>query len=54
MLTTKAARCFLPVQVRIWNDLPYAVFSPGMLDGFKGCFPEFFLQFSMVQLLVGL
>ena len=30
------ARSFLPVQVRMWNDLPYAVFDTETLDGFKG------------------
>ena len=29
------ARLFLPAQVRIWNDLPYAVFDTGTLEGFK-------------------
>ena len=30
------ARCFLPAQVRIWNDLPYTVFDTEKLDVFKG------------------
>ena len=34
--TSKFARCFLPTQVWIWNDLPYNVFDSGMLDRFKG------------------
>ena len=29
-------RYFLLTQVRMWNDLPYAVFATGTLDGFKG------------------
>ena len=43
----------------MWNDLPFAVFDTGTLDGFKGavnrcCFPEFVFQFSVAQVLVGL
>ena len=44
----------------MWNDIPYTVFDTGTLDEFKGavtveCFPELcFLQFSVVQVLVGL
>ena len=30
------ARCFLPAQTHVWNDLPYTVFDTGTLDGFKG------------------
>ena len=30
------ARCFLPTQVRMWNDLSYTVFDTETLDGFKG------------------
>ena len=30
------ARCFLPAQTHVWNDLPETVFDTGMLDGFKG------------------
>ena len=30
------ARCFLPAQVRMWNDLNYTVFDTGTLDGFMG------------------
>ena len=49
--TSQFARCFLPPQIRVWNDLPYTVFDTGTLDGFKGavnrwlhprvCFPVF-------------
>ena len=50
--TSQFARCFLPAQIRAWNDLPYTVFDTGTLDGFKGqsivgCFPEFFLVFRV-------
>ena len=34
--TYQIARCFLPAQVRMWDDLPYNVFDTGTLDGFKG------------------
>ena len=34
--TSKFARCFLPAQTRVWNDLSYAVFDTATLDGFKG------------------
>ena len=34
--TCQFARCFLPAQVRMRNDLPYTVFDTGTLDGFKG------------------
>ena len=55
--TSQFARCFLPAQTRVWNDLPYTVFDTGTLDGFKeqsiaGCFLDFFLHFAVVQLLV--
>ena len=58
--TSKFARCFLPAQVRMWNDLSYTVLIPERWMGSKvqstvGCFPELcFLQFSMAQMLVGL
>ena len=29
------ARCFLPAQTRVWNDLQYTVFDTGTLDVFK-------------------
>ena len=31
--TSQFARCFLPAQTRVWNDLPYTVFDTGTLDG---------------------
>ena len=31
--TSQFARCFLPAQVRMWNDLPYFVFDTGTLNG---------------------
>ena len=34
--TSQFARFFLPVQVRMWNALPYTVFDTGTLDGLKG------------------
>ena len=34
--TSQFARCFLPPQTRVWNDLPYTVFDTGTLDGFEG------------------
>ena len=34
--TSQFARCFLPAQTRVWNDLPYTVFDTGMLGGFTG------------------
>ena len=34
--TSQFARCFLPAQTRVWNDLPYTVFGTGTLNGFKG------------------
>ena len=34
--TFKFARCFLPAQTRVWNDLPYTVFDTGTIDWFKG------------------
>ena len=58
--TSKFARCFLPSQTRVWNDLPYSVFHTRMLDGLReqsivGCFPELcFFQFFVLQVLVGL
>ena len=29
------ARCFMPAQFQMWNDLPYTVFDTGTLDEFK-------------------
>ena len=57
--TSEFESSFLPAQTRVWNDLPYAVFDTGTLDGFNGavnhgCFPEFVFQFSVVQVFVGL
>ena len=34
--TSKFARCFLPAETRVWNDLPYTMFEIGTLDGFQG------------------
>ena len=34
--TSQFARCFLPAQTRVGNDLPYTVFHTGMLDGCNG------------------
>ena len=42
-----------PMQVRMWNDLPYTVFPTGMLNAFKAS-ELCFLQFSVAQVLVGL
>ena len=52
------ARCFLPVQISVLNDLPYTVFDTGTLDGLReqsivGCFSEFVFQFSIAHVLVG-
>ena len=33
--TSQFARCFLPPQTRVWNDIPYNVFDTGTFDGFK-------------------
>ena len=33
--TFQFARCFLPAQTRVWNNLPYTVFDTGTLDGFR-------------------
>ena len=57
--TSQFARCFLPAQTRVWNDLPYTVFGTGTLDrlmepSIVGCFHEFVFLFSVVQVLVGL
>ena len=35
-ITSQFERCFLPAQVRMWNDLPYTVFDTGTLFGFNG------------------
>ena len=35
LTTSQFARCFLPAQPRVWNDLPYNVFDTGTLNGFK-------------------
>ena len=34
--TSQFARCFLPAQTRVWNDIPFTVVDTGTLDGFKG------------------
>ena len=34
--TSQFARCFLPAQTHVWNDLPFTVFDTGTLDGFTG------------------
>ena len=34
-ITSQFARCFLPAQTRVWNDIYYTVFDTGTLDGFK-------------------
>ena len=58
--TSLCAGCFLPAQVRIWNDLPYTVIDTETPDVFKamstvGCLPELcFLQFPEAQVLVSL
>ena len=41
--TSQFARCFLPAQVRMWNDLPCTVFDTGTLDGFKGAVKSWLL-----------
>ena len=33
--TSQFVSCFLPAQVRMWNDLPYTVFDTVMFDGFN-------------------
>ena len=49
--TSQSARCFLHAKVRMWNDLPYTVFTPERWMGLSvkstvGWFPE--LCFFMV------
>ena len=34
--TSQFARCFVPAQTRLWDDLPYTLFDTGTLDGFNG------------------
>ena len=34
--TFQFARCFLPAQFGMWNDLPYTAVDTGTLDWFKG------------------
>ena len=34
--TSQFARCFLPAETRVWNDLPYTVSDTGTIDGIKG------------------
>ena len=34
--TSQFARCFLPAQVRLWNDLRFTLFYAEKLNGFKG------------------
>ena len=34
--TSQFARCFLPAQTRVWNDLLYTVFHTGTLEGLQG------------------
>ena len=36
IIISQFARCFLPAQNRVWNDLSYTVFDTRTLDGFKG------------------
>ena len=58
--TSQFARCFLPAQVRMWNDFPTLCLTPERWMGSRvqstvGCYHELcFLQFSMAQVLVGL
>ena len=33
--TSQVATCFLPGEVRMWNDHPYTVLDIGTLNGFK-------------------
>ena len=53
-------RRFMPAHVQMWNDLPYTVLGTERWMSSReqstvGCFPELcFLQFSVVQVLVGL
>ena len=42
--TSQFARCFLPEQTRVWNDIPYTVFDTGTLNGFKGAVNSWLLQ----------
>ena len=41
--TSPFARCFLPAQTRVWNDLHYTVFDTGTLEGFKGAVKRWLL-----------
>ena len=41
--TSQFAKCFLPAQTRVWNDLQYIVFDTGTLDGFKGAVKRWLL-----------
>ena len=58
--TSQFTRCVLPVQTRVWNDLPYTVFDTGTLDEFKGAVNRrllpwvCFFSFSVEHLLEGL
>ena len=59
--TFQFARCYLPAQVRMWNELPYTLcLTPECWMGSRVqstfcCFPELcFLQYSVEQVLMGL
>ena len=49
--TSQFARSFLPVQVRLWNDLPYIVFDIGTRDGFKGAVNRWLLPLVVLSLV---
>ena len=50
---------FTPTNDRMWNDLPFAIFVSGRLNGSYGavnldCFPELVFPVLVAQLIVGL
>ena len=51
--TSQFARRFLPGQTRVSNDLPYAVFDTGALDGFKGAVNRWLLPGVCVSVFRG-
>ena len=51
--TSQFARCFLPAQTRVWNDLPYTSFDTGTLDGFKGAVNRWLLPWVYFSVFRG-
>ena len=54
--TSQFEKCFLPVLVRMWDDLPYTVFDTETLDEFKGAVNRWLLSwvaFSSVFFVAG-